>query len=275
MKRAELPKCSLIIATYNWPEALQACLNSIFAQTHLPQEILIADDGSTIATKSMIERISASSPVPIRHIWHPDKGFRLAEIRNKAIAASCSEYIVQIDGDILAEPNFIHDHLVMARENAFLCGSRVLLSPSLTQRILGQPDFRWSRLSLSLGYLLNSIRVPVLGRFLADRYKKNQLTALRGCNMSFWKSDLIKVNGYNTAITGWGSEDAELAIRLHNLGRSKRFLKFMGIAYHLFHPENDKSNLSENQEVQARAVREKITYIENGIIPTGNQQTLK
>lgn len=37
---------SLIIATYNWPEALRLCLDSILRQTILPSEIIIADDGS-------------------------------------------------------------------------------------------------------------------------------------------------------------------------------------------------------------------------------------
>ena len=44
--------------------------------------------------------------------------------------------------------------------------------------------------------------------------------------MAFWKEDLLKVNGYNEAITGWGSEDHELVCRLINNGVRKRTIKF-------------------------------------------------
>lgn len=265
MSSHKLPKCSLIVATYNWPEALEKCLKSVFKQTHLPHEILVADDGSGSLTRDLLERLKEISPVPLRHIWHEDKGFRLSEIRNKAIYAAEYEYIIQIDGDILIDKHFIKDHLEMAEPNAFLCGSRVLLPQELSKKILYKPGFTWSRLRLPLGYVLNSIRFPALGRYLSDRYKKGQLTVLRGCNMSFWKEDLLQINGYNNDITGWGSEDAELAIRLHNLGNKKRFLKFLGIAYHLYHPENDKSKLGQNQIVQNRALNEKTIRISNGI----------
>ena len=45
---------SLIIATYNWPEALRLCLDSILRQTILPSEIIIADDGSDERTTKLI-----------------------------------------------------------------------------------------------------------------------------------------------------------------------------------------------------------------------------
>ena len=78
---------SLIISTYNWPRALYLCLDSVMQQTVMPSEIIIADDGSGIATRDVVRHFEAVSPVPVRHIWHEDDGFRLAEIRNKAIGA--------------------------------------------------------------------------------------------------------------------------------------------------------------------------------------------
>ena len=92
---------SLIISTYNWPRALYLCLDSVMQQTVMPSEIIIADDGSGIATRDVVRHFEAVSPVPVRHIWHEDDGFRLAEIRNKAIAASRGEYVIQIDGDLI------------------------------------------------------------------------------------------------------------------------------------------------------------------------------
>jgi len=259
------PTCSLLIATYNWPEALEKCLQSAFAQSVLPDEIIIADDGSTAETKDLITRFASLSTIPIQHIWHPDKGFRLSEIRNKAIAAATFDYIIQIDGDIIMEQHFIQDHLSMATENAFICGSRVKLESQLSSQLFQQKTATLDKSKLPLGYVFNSFRIPFLGRFLADRYKRSKPTVLRGCNMSFWRKDLLAVNGYNSEITGWGREDAELAIRLINNGVKKRFLKFMGIAYHLYHREHDRSNDPQNKELLASAIKQQTTWIDNGI----------
>ena len=49
-------KVSILVSTYNWPEALEFSLRSMFAQTILPDEIVIADDGSTQETKELIDK---------------------------------------------------------------------------------------------------------------------------------------------------------------------------------------------------------------------------
>ena len=48
--------CSLIICTYNWPEALSFVLASVTTQTELPNEIIVADDGSGELTSRKIEK---------------------------------------------------------------------------------------------------------------------------------------------------------------------------------------------------------------------------
>ena len=119
---------SLIISTYNWPRALYLCLDSVMQQTVMPSEILIADDGSGMSTRDVVKHFENISPVPVRHIWHEDNGFRLAAIRNKAIAASKGKYIIQIDGDLILQRNFIQDHMLFAREGCFVTGSRGIIT---------------------------------------------------------------------------------------------------------------------------------------------------
>ncbi|WP_238387236.1 glycosyltransferase family 2 protein [Sphingobacterium olei] len=265
----EIPTISLIVSTYNWPAALEKCIQSIFKQTHLPDEILIADDGSGDATQETIKQLKKDSPIPIVHVWHPDNGFRLSAIRNKAIVQAQYDYIIQIDGDIIIDKEFIKDHLALSQKDTFLCGSRVLLSQAYSAQLLNQPAIeKLNKLKFPLGSVLNSLRIPFLSKIMADRYKKNKPRALRGCNMSFWKKDLINVNGYNESIQGWGSEDAELAIRLINNGIKKRFLKFGAIAYHIFHKENNKENLPENETILFTSNRDNLRWIANGIKKT-------
>ncbi len=128
---------SLLIATYNWPEALRQTLASVVHQTILPNEILIADDGSNSSTTQLIESFKANHPtLNVIHVWHEDKGFRLAAIRNKAIGVAVSDYIIQIDGDIILDPHFIADHLSIAARGYFVTGSRLLLGQKITEQLL-------------------------------------------------------------------------------------------------------------------------------------------
>ena len=124
-------KTSIIVSTYNWPQALQICLGSILKQTVLPDEIVIADDGSTGETRRLIEEMQDKSNVPIAHVWHEDTGFRRTTIMNKAIARASGDYILQVDGDVILSPHFVSDHLELAEKNYFVCGSRVKLTPRL------------------------------------------------------------------------------------------------------------------------------------------------
>lgn len=53
---------SLIVTTYNWPEALEMCLNSIMGQTVIPKEVIIADDGSKQETIDFVSDFKKSYP---------------------------------------------------------------------------------------------------------------------------------------------------------------------------------------------------------------------
>ena len=79
-------KVSILVSTYNRPEALELSIRSMFAQTILPDEIVIADDGSKQDTKDLINKLRKETTIPIKHIWHEDEGFRRTMILNKAFA---------------------------------------------------------------------------------------------------------------------------------------------------------------------------------------------
>ena len=116
---------TLIITTYNWPDALELVLESVKNQVILPTEVIIADDGSTNETKQLIESFQNNFPVPLRHIWHEDKGFRRSAILNLAISKTDSDYIIQLDGDCIIHKNFVGDHLNSIEKGTYLFGSRV------------------------------------------------------------------------------------------------------------------------------------------------------
>lgn len=258
-------KVTILVSTYNWTEALELSLRSMFSQTVLPDEIIIADDGSTKETAQLIDRLKQETKIPIKHVWHEDNGFRRTIILNKAIAKATGDYILQVDGDVILSPYFVQDHLEVARPNTFVCGSRVKLTPELTKSMLLSPctaSLNWKKLPLS--YMFNSFRSKLLRQFLADRYARS-LDHLRGCNMAFWRDDLIKVNGYNETLIQWGHEDREIAYRLHFAGVQKRFLKMGGNVYHLHHKENSKENELENLKKLDRVKHEQLSWCHDGL----------
>jgi len=259
----QLPSTTLIISTYNWPKALEQSLLSISRQYILPNEVIIADDGSTEETKELIDKISEGFPVPIHHCWIEDKGFRLAKARNEALKKANYDYIVQIDGDIILDKYFIHDHIHFAKKSSFVRGSRVLLDDSLTQKIFNNKIMSPNVFMKGVINFFNGIRIPFIQKLIA--FERLSILGIRGCNMAFWKEDALLVNGYNENIQGWGREDSEFVARLVNNGVYKRNLRFGGVQYHIYHKEYDRELLKKNDDVLNETIRDKLIQCENGI----------
>lgn len=260
------PAVSLCISTYNWPSALALCLDSILRQTHLPVEVVIGDDGSGEETRAVVDAFSRRCPVPVRHIWQPDDGFRLAQIRNKSFAASVGEYIIQADGDLVFHPRFVEDHLRFAQQGRFLAGTRSLLNEPDTKRLIAGMDVSTVPGDYQLQKRYNAWRNMGAAHLNYQLQKGiKQVKYVLGANMSFWRKDLLAVNGYNEAFTGWGKEDNDLAIRLSNAGIQLHFLKFAAIVYHMYHKEAPKDRMSENELLLAAARQRGDSFVANGL----------
>jgi glycosyltransferase involved in cell wall biosynthesis len=257
-------KISLIITTYNWKEALELSILSALQQTRMPNEIIIADDGSKKDTSKRVQRMANSSgATPIIHVWQEDKGFRAARIRNRAIAKARSEYLVVIDGDIIVHPDFIRDHERAARPGFFCQGSRVLLTRNKTERVLKEKQLHFPPFEAGLENRKNSIRSHFLCRLFSTQQKS--LKGIRTCNFALWRENALAVNGFNEDFEGWGREDSELAVRLMNRGIRRQNIKFSALAYHLFHPEHSKESLGQNDSILENTIKEKSSWCENGI----------
>jgi glycosyltransferase involved in cell wall biosynthesis len=240
---------------------------SVKAQSVLPAEVIIADDGSTGETAQLIHTFQKSFPVAIKHIWHPDDGFQLSAIRNKGIAACTQNYIVQIDGDLILHRHFIADHLQFRKRNFFVTGSRVLLSPETSAKLFENSSIEIAKYARGDQNFFNKFRNALLRDLLARRYKirgKHEYY-VKGCNMAFWKKNLLAVNGYNELFVGWGKEDSELAIRLINAGTKKLFLKMGGISYHLYHKEASRESEAANVTFMNETIDQKRKWADKGL----------
>lgn len=254
---------SFLVSTYNWPDALELVLESLNLQSEMPDEILIADDGSKEETLALIDKLRAVSSVPIRHIWHEDEGFRRTVILNKAIAQSTCDYIIQTDGDCLLHRDFIRDHKAAARTGVYLYGSRVNILEGFVPKLFQKKQLEFGYFSEGIKNRTRNLRIP----FLMKTYRPKQELShkLRGCNLSFWKSDFIAVNGYNEAMTGWGREDSELVARLLNKGILGKRIRYGGIVYHIWHPTASKHNFNKNDAIQQETVETGRSWCEKGI----------
>lgn len=250
-------KVSLIVSTYNRPDALQLCMESVLRQTRMPDEVIIGDDGSADDTRLAIERFAARCPVPVIHVWQPDEGFRLAAIRNKSIARATGDYIIQVDGDVILSRHFVADHCAAALPGHYIKGSRLRLNPAATERIIRSRSYcRWFW-PLSPSLLKDREKAIRLPRFLAvplsHRYHTHG-TGL-GANMSFWRADLLAVNGYDNIYTGWGCEDNDLELRLQANGVKTFKLFRCGLVRHLWHPEKDKSSCQASEKYMTDKIK--------------------
>jgi len=240
-------------------------LASVARQTTPPREIVIADDGSGAATLDVIESFARKFPAPVRVVRQPHEGFRVARLRNLAIVASSCDYLVFIDGDMLLHHKFIADHARFRRHGFYTQGVRVHADELRTRQLIAdpaqQPGF-WSPGfgGLRRAYLLHSPPMASMTRRLA-----NAFIAIKGCNLGIWRDDLVRVNGFNEAIEGWGAEDKELAARLENSGVRRQTLLFGGIASHLHHAPASRSTLPRHLALLEVAQRERRVRCERGL----------
>lgn len=257
------PSSILLISTYNWLEALALILDSVKQQSQMPDEVIIADDGSTKETKKYIDAIQDTFPTKIRHFWQEDKGFRKSRILNLAIAKTMADYIIQIDGDCILHKHFIKDHLDSAEQNAYLFGSRVSIQASLLPKIFEHRISTFGFFAAGIKKRTRNIHLPIL----RNSYKPSPEFSkkIRGCNLSYWRKDFISINGYNENIEGWGREDSEMALRLNNANVFGKRIRYGGIVYHIYHQEESKIRLEENDKIQQRSHKDKITWCKNGI----------
>jgi glycosyltransferase involved in cell wall biosynthesis len=261
---ASRPRIALAITSHERPEALAAVLQTVSRQRLPPDEIVIADDGSGPATRAAIDAFVARSRVPARCVSQPHEGFRVARLRNLAIAATRSEYLVFADGDMLLHPDFIADHAAAARPGHFTQGVRALADPGLTAALLREPRLP-SPLERGLGlarraYLLHA---PALSAF--SRSLGNAFVAVKACNFAAWRADLVRVNGFDEEFAGWGPEDKELAARLGNAGVRRQTLLFGGIAVHLHHPPAARDAVPALRARLAATMRERRVRCERGL----------
>jgi len=249
-------RISVIVTTYNRPDALTAVLEGYLAQTDREFDLIIADDGSTDETKEVVSAYRKRAAFPVEHVWQEDIGFRAAAIRNRALAATDADYIIFSDGDCIPLPDFVSRHRLLAEKGWFTVGNRILLSEAFSRCILSGdvPVHTWNvRQWIGARMKGHTNRwLPLLSFFPRSPLRKARPRRWEGavtCNLSAWREDLLFVNGFDETYSGWGLEDSDLVIRLIQSSLKRKSARFAAPVLHLWHKENDRSSLVENRRL--------------------------
>jgi glycosyltransferase involved in cell wall biosynthesis len=253
---------TLIVTTYNRPDALASVLDSIVLQSRVADQVIIADDGSTSDTAAVI-KLYQNKIKNLTHVWQEDDGFRLAAIRNKAINKASGDFISLIDGDMVLHRDFLKTIYYLAKKNTYLQGKRVLLNDEVTQNLISNKRAKIHFWTQGIINRFNTISNLFLSKILSKKY--NSIKSVKGCSMHFWKEDAVKINGFNEAFIGWGREDSEFLCRLLNAGVDRKNIILGAVAYHLYHDEAPRAQLPVNDAILENCVAQKTVWCDHGL----------
>ncbi len=271
-------KISVIVPTYNRPQALTLCLRSLALQSRKPDEVLIADDGSGDETRRTIVSLQdeMKQMFPIRHVWHDDKGFRKPLILNETVRQSTGDYLIIIDGDCMAHRHFVRSHVENSSPDLILTGKRVEIGQQLTEELLASGRVM-NRLNLRLlwdaarGRSRKVEEAIVIGSsFIRKAAHRDRITddGVWGCNLSIPKELFIAINGCDEDFQDGSIEDNDLGIRVLNQGKRIRTLRGLAIIFHLWHRSSwsfSNEKYQHNLAILKRRIENKEPFCRNGI----------
>lgn len=261
----------VVISTYNNPKWLEKTLWGYMHQTRMPDEIVIADDGSGEETRRLIEKYAKT--MPIKHVWHEDRGFQKSEILNKALVAATADYLIFTDQDCIPREDFVQTHAKHAEKGYFLSGGYFKLPMQLSLDITQDDVLSGNAFSLRWLHkrgLKRSFKCTKLFRSPLYAAILNTITPARaswnGCNASGWREDMLKINGYNEDMH-YGGQDREFGERLTNMGLRSKQLRYSAIVLHLDHkrPYKTKESIENNKAIRRNTRKQRIIQTPNGI----------
>lgn len=269
------PKASIILATYEWPEALAKVLSGLVTQSEKNFEVMVADDGSGAPTKAVLQAYQKRVPFRIEHFWQPHSGFRKSRILNEAIRAAKGETLIFLDGDCVPHREFVEQHIALQEKgHRYVCGRRVDLSKEFSEQLtaaqieggavngVGSGIFDLWLDSLKKNgskpfHRAYMVRSPLLRRLC----KLDEVVDLKGCNFSVSRADMLAIDGFDQSYEGYGREDTDVEIRLQNLGLSIKSAKNLCLQFHLWHepraftPVNEDLLAAVKNEKRVKALR--------------------
>ena len=266
-------KTTVIFTTYNQPDWLEKTLWGFKYQDTHDFDVIVADDGSSDSTRARLEALRETLPFKLDYVWQPDEGFRKCRILNAAIAKAQGDYLIFTDGDCVARADFVRRHLELSELGRFLSGGYYKLPLDLSQRI-GEDDVASQRVFSSQwlseqghapGWHSLKWRLPAAVGSLFNQWLPTK-KSFNGHNSSCFRSDAIKVNGFNEEMQ-YGGPDLEFGLRLEHAGILSKQIRYSTITLHLEHDRGYATTemRAASAAVKARTRAERLAWCENGL----------
>jgi glycosyltransferase involved in cell wall biosynthesis len=202
MEQKLRPLLSIVICTYNRPNFLQFCLESIELQLDITIEIIVVDNFGDIKIQEMVNFFQRKK-INMQYIFEIEKG--LSNARNRGYLEAKGDWVLYLDDDIIAFQNLLDRVKELIQLNTFDCIGGMYYAKFKK----GKP------------------------KWVSENYGTNKLfsTALsecpyyipHGCVVLYRKSFLMKLNGFSNQFGMKGkqfgyAEETELQYRLAEIG---------------------------------------------------------
>ena len=215
---ALMPRVSVVLSTFDQPNALGFALTGYRRQTFRDFEVVVADDGSDEVTRAVVEEFRRAGDFPVKHVWQENRGFRKARIVNRGVLASEGRILVLTDGDCIPHSRFLEVHAGHCGENAFCTGGHVMLPADycrdLDREKVRSGDYETRMTSADRWHFRITHWKNLVGIWMGNLRKPK----VYGRNISVDREAFGAVNGYDNGFDGFGKEDSDLRNRLRRSG---------------------------------------------------------
>jgi len=192
---------SVIIPTYNNREVLRETIRALREQTLAPElyEIVVVDDGSTDGTAEILAEAQRVPGAAVRSVTQANRGRSAA--RNLGVRGAEGRIVVFLDSDLWATPTLLAEHHRHYPDGAAGRG--------VQGRTITHPESR----------VTPFMKVKEMTPDLTIRRRRDLSpfhVTTRNCSML--RQDVLDAGGFDETFSGYGWEDIELAIRMHERG---------------------------------------------------------
>jgi len=191
-----LPEISAIICTHNRSEYLKRAVESLLSQSISKEryEIIIIDNRSTDNTKEIVRDLFLEAP---NIVYQYEERLGLSKARNRGLEESRSEIVVYMDDDAVACQDFLKRHLEAYEKvspTPVSVGGRIYLDWEM-------PKPGWYPDTEGFERCLTRLDYGDEARFL----EFTRCEYPYGANMSFLKSDLLEIGGFEIGLGRQGT----------------------------------------------------------------------